>query len=66
MNARPQIRERLLAIKMERWARIGRHSSAYPNISPARARRNFARLLAKYPDLANRLGLNVVSAYPSV
>jgi len=29
LNARPQIREHLLARKMNRWALIGRHPSAY-------------------------------------
>jgi hypothetical protein len=64
LNARPQIREHLLARKMNRWALIGRHPTAYPNISPARARRNFSRLLAKYPQIAERLGLTPLSAYP--
>jgi hypothetical protein len=64
LNARPQIREHLLARKMNRWALIGRHPSAYPHCSPARARRNFARLYARYPELARRLGLTPVSAYP--
>ena len=64
MHARPQIREHLLAIKLQRWALIGRHPSAFPNISPARARRNFSRLLAKFPHIAQRLGLTPLSAYP--
>jgi hypothetical protein len=66
MHARPEIREHLLAKKMQRWALIGRHSSAYPHISPARARKNFSRLLAKYPQIAERLGLTLLSAYPSL
>jgi hypothetical protein len=64
MNARPQIREHLLARKMNRWALIGSYPSAYPNFSPARARRNFSRLLAKYPHIAQRLGLDALSTYP--
>jgi hypothetical protein len=43
---------------------IGRYPSAYPNISPERARRNFSRLLTKYPELAARLSLDVLSPYP--
>jgi hypothetical protein len=66
LHARPQIREHLLAKKMQRWALIGRYPSAYPNISPARARRNFSRLLAKYPRIAQRLGLDALSAYPTL
>ena len=64
MHARPQLRQHLLARKMQRWALIGRHPSAYPNIPPERARRNFSRLLAKYPQIAERLGLTPLSAYP--
>lgn len=66
MRARPEIRERLLAAKMMRWAMVGRRPAAYPNISPSRARKNFSRLLAKYPDLARRLNLGAASAYPPI
>jgi hypothetical protein len=64
MRAKPQLREHLLAAKMKRWASIGRCPGAYPNCPPSRARRNYARLLAKYPEIAKRLHLDVVSAYP--
>jgi hypothetical protein len=64
LHARPQIREHLLARKMQRWALIGRHPSAFPNCSASRARRNFSRLLGKYPQIAERLGLTPLSAYP--
>jgi hypothetical protein len=66
MRAKPQLREHLLATKMKRWAIIGRCPTAYPNCSPARARRNFSRLLAKYPDLARQMNLDILSAYPPV
>lgn len=64
MRARPMVKTYLLARSMQKWALIARHPSAYPNISPARARRNFSRLLAKYPHIAQRLGLDALSAYP--
>jgi hypothetical protein len=64
MHARPELREHLLAMKMRKWALIGRHPSAYPNSSPARARRNLARLLARHPEEARRLGITMLSAYP--
>jgi hypothetical protein len=64
MRARPELRNHLLAKKMQRWALIGRHPSAFPNCPASRARRNFSRLLAKYPKIAERLGLTVLSAYP--
>jgi len=64
MRARPEIRERLLAAKMKRWALIGRSPYVHPNCSPTRARRNFSRLLGKYPELARRLGMDALSPYP--
>jgi len=64
MHARPQIREHLLAAKMKHWALIGRYPSAYSSYRPAQARKNFARLHAKYPELARRLGLDSLSPYP--
>jgi hypothetical protein len=64
MHARLQIREHLLARRMNRWALIGRYPSGHPNTSVARARRNFARLFGKYPHIAQRLGLDVLSPFP--
>ena len=64
MRAKPALRQHLLARAMQRWALIGRHPSAFPNCSASRARRNFSRLLAKYPHIAQRLGLDTLSAYP--
>jgi hypothetical protein len=64
MRARPRVREHLLARSMQKWALIGRYPSGHPNASVARARRNFTRLLAKYPGIAERLGLDDLSAYP--
>jgi hypothetical protein len=66
VRARPEIRERLLATKMQKWAYIGRSPWAYPNYSPTRARRNYSRLFARYPELARRLGMDAASAYPSL
>jgi hypothetical protein len=64
MRANPPLREHLLATKLKRWASIGRCPTAYPNCSPSRARRNFSRLMTRYPELARRLGMNALSAYP--
>jgi hypothetical protein len=64
MNARPQVRQHLLAIRMKRWAQIGRSPSTYSTYRSAQARKNFARLLAKYPEIAQRLGLDTLSPYP--
>jgi hypothetical protein len=66
MRAKPQLREHLLATKLKRWASIGRCPAAYPNCSPSKARKNYSRLLSRYPELARRLGLTAVSAYPPI
>jgi len=66
MHARPEVREILIAGKLKRWALIGQHPHAYPNCSPARARRNFSRLFSRYPQIAQRLGMTPVSAYPAI
>ena len=64
MHARPEVKRILISQKLRRWASIGRCPAAYPNCSPAIARRNYARLASRYPELARRLGLTPVSAYP--
>jgi hypothetical protein len=66
MHARPQIRELLLAKKMQHWALIGRNPTAFPNVSPTRARRNYSRLYARYPEIAQKLRMTAVSAYPPI
>jgi len=66
MHARPEVREILIAGKLKRWALIGQHPHAYPHCSPARARRNFSKLFSRYPQIAQRLRLNAVSAYPPI
>jgi hypothetical protein len=65
MHARPEVRDILIAAKMKKWAMIGHHPFNYPGRLPSRARRNFSRLLARYPEIARRLGLNLLSVYPS-
>jgi hypothetical protein len=66
MHARPEVQEILIAKKLKRWAMIGQHPFVDPTCSPSRARRNFLRLLARYPDTAQRLNLTVASAYPRI
>ena len=66
MRARPEVRERILCAKLRRWALIGSSPHAYPNCSVSRARRNYARLFARHDELARRLGLTLVSAYPPI
>lgn len=64
MRARPLLHEHLVSIAMQKWTLMGRYPSGHPKTSVARARRNFSRLLAKYPQIAERLGLDALSAYP--
>jgi len=66
MHARPEVKELLISRKMTRWALIGRNPHAYPSVSPSRARRNFSRLCSRYPQIAQRLGMTVTSAYPPI
>jgi hypothetical protein len=64
MRARPEVREILIAHKLRYWSLRAQYPSCFPNCRPSRARRNFLRLLAKYPQIGKRLGLTVLSAYP--
>jgi len=62
MNARQEIRQILVAKKMRRWAMIAR-CPLYASCPPARARKNYWRLYARYPEIAVRLGLTALSVY---
>jgi hypothetical protein len=66
MHARPEMKQILIAQKLWRWALIGRNPHAYPNVSPTRARRNYSRLYARYPQIAQKLRVTAVSAYPPI
>jgi len=48
---------------MKRWYSIARCPLLDLKVSPARARRNCLRLMAKYPEIAEALKLTVVSLY---
>ena len=63
MNARPVIRERLIEIKMGKWCRQAKYKFLAPACPPARARRNFWRLIKAHPDIAQRLKLTELSVY---
>ena len=66
MHARPEVKRILISQKLLKWASIGKNPSAYPNCSPSRARRNYARLFARHEEVARRLGLTTISAYPRI
>ncbi len=63
MNARPQIREKMIERKLLRWQRIARWHPFDRSCPPARARKNYWRLCAKYPHIMQRLGLSEISVY---
>jgi hypothetical protein len=66
MNARPEVKRVLIKKRMRYWLSIARY---YPLVrshcKPPQARRNFLRLLAKYPEIGEELGFSVVSVYTS-
>jgi hypothetical protein len=63
MHARPEVKQILIQNKMKRWWSIARCPLIDRKCPPARARRNFLRLLEKYPEVGKRLGLSVTSVY---
>jgi hypothetical protein len=64
MNARPEVKRVLIKKRMQHWLRIARYYRIiHTNYKPEEARRNFLRLLARYPEIAQELGFSVVSAY---
>jgi len=63
MNGRKPIREALIRKKILHWRNAARSPSFYKNISPSRARKNFWRLVGRYPDIATRLGVDEASVY---
>jgi hypothetical protein len=63
MNARPQVREILIRKKMRRWWMIATCPLTDPTCPTARAKKNYARLCARYPSIMKSLGLNDWSAY---
>jgi len=63
MHARPEIRDILIAKKMKRWIMIARYKFIDPSCPPARARRNYWRLIAKHPQIAAKLVLSELSVY---
>jgi len=65
MNARQEIREALIAQKMRRWSMIARNPFVKPACPPWRARKNFWRLCARYPEIKAKLGLTELSVYDS-
>jgi hypothetical protein len=63
MRARPEVKRILVAKRMKRWYSIARCPLLDLKVSPARARRNCLRLMAKHPLIAQELGITVRLVY---
>jgi hypothetical protein len=63
MHARPDVKQILIANKMKRWHAIVRWPMVDRTCPTQRARRNFLRLLARYPEIGKKLGLTVTSVF---
>jgi hypothetical protein len=63
MHARAEVMRVLVAKRMKRWYSIVRCPLVDLRCSPARARRNCLRLMSRYPDIAQALGITVASVY---
>jgi len=63
MNGRKPIREALIRQKILHWRNAARSPAFYKGIPPARARRNFWRLIDRHPEIATQLGVHEASVY---
>jgi hypothetical protein len=63
MNARPTVRQAIIGQKLRRWSMISRYGFIEPSYPRARARKNYWRLLARYPEIGARLHLTELSVY---
>jgi hypothetical protein len=63
MHARPQVREILVARKLQRWSMIARCEYIELGFPRARARKNYWRLFHRYREIAERIGLHEWSVY---
>jgi hypothetical protein len=63
MNARPQVREILIAKKMKHWWVVAKCRLIDPTCPTWRARKNYQRLCARYPHIMTKLGLTEFSAF---
>ena len=62
MNCRDFLRPVLLEKRMRRWLSILRYGLGDPRRKP-QVRRNLARLLARHPEVGQKVGITVVGIY---
>ena len=63
MNARPEIKEKLIELKLRHWCSVARSRLIAQGFPATQARKNFWRLGRKYPQIMQRLGLSETSVY---
>jgi len=63
MHVREQFRDILIARKMRTWCRIARSYPLDRTCPAPRARKNYWRLCARYPEIMQRIGLTEASVY---
>jgi len=61
MRARPEVRDALIRFKIKRWKTIALNPLAFGGYSVSRARKNYWRLCARYPEIMTKLGLSATS-----
>ena len=65
MNARQEIRDHLIAVRMRRWLDIARCPLINTKMPTWKARKNFWSLCRKHPEIAARLGYTEALIIPS-
>jgi len=63
MRAGKLLKPILIAKKLKRWHMIARYPFIDVQCPPARARKNFQRLVRRYPQVAAQLGFDELSVY---
>jgi hypothetical protein len=62
MHCSPEVKPVLLEKRMRSWLSILRYGLGGPRCKP-QARRNLLRLLARHPEIGEKLGITVVGIY---
>lgn len=67
MNARKVVRDTIIRKKFIYWKDVARNPACYRGTKgtcpPSRARKNYWRLCAKYPEIMSKLGWDEASVY---
>lgn len=63
MRARTKLYQILIARKMLGWCNVARRPYLDPKCPPGRARRNYWYLFHRYPEVAQKLGLDEWSVF---